>query len=619
MSEPQMPPSRMNSPQRLIDAYIDSALDDAGFALLCDWLRADEANRREFTLALALHAGIADWSSHRSGGLLIPELAEMDDASAANDESGWLEVLAALDDEQGQATPIDFTEELARREHEREERLARSLQASAPPVDPGPRVVVIPKLVVFGGLAAALLLAALVVWPLLPGRPATNLADTAEPTSQPVVAPPAEAGPAVGRVIRSVDARWVGPIEPDGKLRTDQLLTLTTGLAELEFNDGARVILQAPATLEPTGANSLRLTTGQLTATIPPSAHGFTVATPSGLITDLGTEFGVRVDGQGATQTHVFQGLVTYASTAVQQEDQELVSLFAGQALTANTDGAMHHGVAENRSFIRPTEFVSLVEHDQSAYGRWLAHSYRLRQDPALMAYFSPDQDAFRTGRLHNLGEIATSQVTLTGPTPGPGRFPNKPALVFDSNQDIAQLNLPHAMDDFTLSAWVWIDAMNQTKVALLCSDDFTLNGSIHWQLDRRDDHGTWGVSLDITDSNLVDGRGNKTRYEGRLTFDDAQRWIHLAVAVDRTASTIRYFVDGSLVQTSDFLSKAPVRLGPAHIGSLQNVTYVPEPRDRHLDGRIDEVSIYNRALDDNEIAEHYSAGLPVPTTEGGS
>jgi hypothetical protein len=49
-------------------------------------------------------------------------------------------------------------------------------------------------------------------------------------------------------------------------------------------------------------------------AKCPPSARGFTIGAPGLAIVDFGTRFGVKVDGNGATQVHVFEGTVEVRS-----------------------------------------------------------------------------------------------------------------------------------------------------------------------------------------------------------------------------------------------------------------------------------------------------------------
>ena len=106
------------------------------------------------------------------------------------------------------------------------------------------------------------------------------------------------------------DCRWSGNDEPGRDMQKGKVLRLNRGLAEIEFDEGARVILQAPAGLELVSARTTRLLYGTLTVRVPLQARGFTVLSPSGKIVDLGTEFGLSVSEGGATNVRVFTGLV---------------------------------------------------------------------------------------------------------------------------------------------------------------------------------------------------------------------------------------------------------------------------------------------------------------------
>ena len=126
---------------------------------------------------------------------------------------------------------------------------------------------------------------------------------------QPVPTPPGE----VARIMGMHQAVWG---DADGDLATGVFLTsgrkvaLEKGLAELEFLDGTRVILQGPATFQVGLTTNGFLNRGTLTATVPPAARGFTINTPMARIVDLGTEFGVSVLSDGTAETHVFKGQV---------------------------------------------------------------------------------------------------------------------------------------------------------------------------------------------------------------------------------------------------------------------------------------------------------------------
>jgi hypothetical protein len=112
-------------------------------------------------------------------------------------------------------------------------------------------------------------------------------------------------------LINAQDCRWTGNDQKPGRdMRSGKVLRLERGLAEIEFDRGARVILQGPAGLELVSATTARLLYGTLTARVPETARGFTVLSPSGKVVDLGTEFGLSVDRGGATSVRVFTGLV---------------------------------------------------------------------------------------------------------------------------------------------------------------------------------------------------------------------------------------------------------------------------------------------------------------------
>ena len=90
---------------------------------------------------------------------------------------------------------------------------------------------------------------------------------------------------------------------------------LETGLARLDFCNGATITLQGPAEFEIVSSDRTVLTSGILTASVPDSAVGFQVLTPAMDVVDLGTAFGVSVGGDGETDVCVFEGEVEVSRT----------------------------------------------------------------------------------------------------------------------------------------------------------------------------------------------------------------------------------------------------------------------------------------------------------------
>ena len=162
--------------------------------------------------------------------------------------------------------------------------------------------------------------------------------------------PPEPPGRNVAWLINAQDCLWAADDAdtPGRDMRVGKILRLERGLAEVEFDRGARVILKGPAALELLSDNEARLLSGSMTARVPVPAHGFTVYSPQGKVVDLGTEFGLSVDDPETTSVRVFSGALTAAAgdgkaPAVHLvEDQE--ALIDGQAVARRPAGGEEPG-----------------------------------------------------------------------------------------------------------------------------------------------------------------------------------------------------------------------------------------------------------------------------------
>ena len=164
-------------------------------------------------------------------------------------------------------------------------------------------------------------------------------------TSVPVIAgPKAEY---VGRITEMVDCHWENEAGGGGRgtgaenhgslVAFGNKFALASGLMEITYNAGAKVILQGPVTYE-AEANGGYLAIGKLTgklekqvvsgqwpvvskSQIPnpkseisnpqsPIPNPFVIHTPTATVTDLGTEFGIEVEKSGSSEVHVIKGAV---------------------------------------------------------------------------------------------------------------------------------------------------------------------------------------------------------------------------------------------------------------------------------------------------------------------
>lgn len=119
-------------------------------------------------------------------------------------------------------------------------------------------------------------------------------------------------GPEVATLADSLHARWSSAdssMQKGMRLGMNRSpLVLQEGLAELHFDNGARIVVEGPAEFQISAEDRIRLGYGRLFARVPREAIGFTVKTFSAQIVDLGTEFGVDCGLHGDTSLHVLKG-----------------------------------------------------------------------------------------------------------------------------------------------------------------------------------------------------------------------------------------------------------------------------------------------------------------------
>ncbi len=188
-----------------------------------------------------------------------------------------------------------------------------------------------------------------------------------------------QAGALVARLTAGVNCDWDSTETPPGLgdgLKVGQSLRLNSGVAEMTFDIGARVILQSPATMTVDSPKSVRLETGKLTAEITTAeARGFKVLTPDGAFVDQGTEFGVEVPPGGGSRIHVFKGEVDLALGAQPN------SAVPTHRLLANS-GARLYGKMPNVTFVQDTGETFLRSMDQTERDLHVVAYWRFEDHP---------------------------------------------------------------------------------------------------------------------------------------------------------------------------------------------------------------------------------------------
>ena len=182
----------------------------------------------------------------------------------------------------------------------------------------------------------------------------------------------------------------------------------------------------------------------------------------------------------------------------------------------------------------------------------------------------------------------------LNGATTAPGKFGSAVTLSGDAYVDIMGLALPPGAEAYTWSAWVKNDASDSSQhYALETSGSWALSGRIDLNADQ------YHVFADTTSD---DGRVTNVSYPAT----HAGGWHHMAVTYAAN-DAIRFYLDGSLVG-QDAVSGGLASTTGLHIGADRN-------GGRTWTGQIDEVGVWDRVLNADEIAHLFGGGQgnPIP------
>ena len=139
-------------------------------------------------------------------------------------------------------------------------------------------------------------------------------------------------------------------------------------------------------------------------------------------------------------------------------------------------------------------------------------------------------------------------------------------------------------LNSFSIETWLFADNLGGFR-ALYDVDSYS-NLGVHYQFA--------GSQIELYVSS-----GFSTRfYTSFLT----NRWYHVVTAYDAIEGGLKLFVDGQLTESHGIPAGRSANFSEANIGSWNE--------GRLFDGRLDEVAIYDSALTETQVREHYEVGL---------
>jgi hypothetical protein len=410
----------------------------------------------------------------------------------------------------------------------------------------------------------------------------------------------------VAVLTHSADAVWS---EEDADRKSgDSLapgwLKLKAGVVQVEFSRGARVVLEGPAEFELLTDNSAYLQSGKLRAHVPEPAHGFAVRSRGFEVIDHGTEFGIDLPVTGASQIHVFSGLI-----ALHRPDAKPRKMRTNEAVKID-QGRVNEIPARRDQFLSDEELARRER--TSAHGKlaaWRKASRLLSEHPAALLHLDFEGDRTWARSIPNRAwrAVPEAPAIMVGSQFAEGRWPGKAAVEFTRPDDRLRLNLPGGYESLTLVAWVRVDNLPDRPQSLIMADGMG-TGDVQWYLSR------WGeLGFGVHIGKPGDASGWRFHHSAAvITPETLGSWVCLALVFDGSTDMVTHYFNGQSIGSERLGVRTLLQLEMFEIGNWalregqqRSAGVVPRADGdsaRNLQGRIDELAIFSAPLTGDEI-----------------
>ena len=155
---------------------------------------------------------------------------------------------------------------------------------------------------------------------------------------------------------------------------------------------------------------------------------------------------------------------------------------------------------------------------------------------------------------------------------------------------------------DMSLFTWVYLDTLGNSEALFYCGEVWT-------SPEAEADNILYLLRLNGTGGNMDyyheygAGTNQNVVVTGLVT---AGQWCHIGFVRDTTAKTVKFYRDGTLIQTYSYThNPTGGTASPLYIGH-------DSPGAPYADGKFDECAIWSRALSPPEVTEVYEQGSKV-------
>ncbi len=395
-----------------------------------------------------------------------------------------------------------------------------------------------------------------------------------------------------------------------------QSIRVSEGVVVVEFDCGAQITLQGPADMQVVSAERGFLRNGRLTAFVPPAAVGFEIQTPRGRVIDHGTQFGITVDEDGTSETHVFDGeveMVRLVSSRSRKSEEPGNRTTLGSRLTENMAVRVSADSSKVNELIpaNPKEFILLPVRSTESVSNTETITNLPKKDD-LLAWFEASQgvqldDNSRVISWQNLA-VFDSPSTESQPVPNSAAWQvdsrfrpswetsaiaNRPAIEFggwDGREFLATTPFQTGEEVTVLMVCQY----GKVKESQNYSQLLTLGSSTKLILERKNDSNFASVAWWYS----ADGGGQFASVKLQSDYELLNDVVHVcAVRYSLPSDTYEIFVNGQ-IQSRDNA-----------VGSLaSDDSYIigchRDRNDHFFHGKIAEIVLYDHMLSQEVLDE---------------
>ncbi|HYF01625.1 MAG TPA: LamG-like jellyroll fold domain-containing protein [Planctomycetota bacterium] len=378
------------------------------------------------------------------------------------------------------------------------------------------------------------------------------------------------------------------------------LLRLRSGYLGLAFFSGVHVHVEGPAEIELRSADRLHCVRGRLRVRAAEEGAGFQVSAPGALLVDLGTEFGVNVGADGQSDAYVFEGKVEISALAANGASLRSELVRDRRAVTIDArDRRIRESAAAPEAFVaaRPIQAPPLAlrpSYAQAVLASAPAGYWRFEEAPGdeVPNEIAGGPSLRRTGSVPLEGDGNRSAVFR--PSAEPQHF------VLSEPWTIAP------QGDYALELWMASDmARHATAVGLIVRDG--VPGADHLLVLETSSVSSFLAhppgALRYLHRWPPGGSGGVNLFSRSLA---PARWYHCVA--QKRGSRMELYVDGERAGDAALDSADAGSVYDVVLGQLRPVVPITVGKARPFVGRLDELAIYGRALDPDEIRRHVQA-----------